>query len=173
MAKAVDAAVFPQAQGKPLMHIVAAKAVAYLEAMKPEYVNYQKHILENGIALADALKELGYTLFSGGTDNHLMLIDLTNKGVTGLQAEQILGQSGIVVNRNAIPFDERPPKITSGMRLGTPGVTARGMGAAEMKRIAGFIDRVITHPADPAVHEAVRKDVAEMSRGYPVPGLDD
>ncbi len=173
MAKAVDAAVFPQAQGKPLMHVVAGKAVAYLEAMKPEFYDYQKRILENALALADALKALGYELFSGGTDNHLMLIDLTNKGVTGLQAEQVLGESGIVVNRNAIPFDERPARVTSGMRLGTPGVTARGMGTSEMKQIAGYIDRVITHPADAAVHQAVRQDVAAMSRAYPVPGIDD
>ncbi len=173
MARAVDAAVFPQAQGKPLMHVVAGKAVAYLEAMKPEFYDYQKRILENALALADALKTLGYKLFSGGTDNHLMLIDLSNKGVTGLQAEQILGESGIVVNRNAIPFDERPARITSGMRLGTPGVTARGMGKAEMEKIAGLIDRVISSPADASVHEAVRKDVAGMSRAFPVPGIDD
>lgn len=173
MARAIDSGVFPQMQGKPLMHAVAGKAVALAEAMKPEFVAYQKAIIENTRTLAVSLQGLGYRLSSGGTDNHLMLVDLGNKGVTGLRAEEILGTAGIIVNRNAIPFDERPPRVTSGMRLGTPGVTSRGFGTEEMKRIAGFIDRVITHPDDAKAHEAVRQEVADMCRVFPVPGIDD
>ncbi|MCJ7606115.1 MAG: serine hydroxymethyltransferase, partial [Dehalococcoidales bacterium] len=173
MAKAVDTAVFPQMQGKPLMHAVAGKAVALAEAMQPEFVAYQKAVMENALTLAASLQALGYRLFSGGTDNHLMLVDLGNKGVTGIQAEEILGTAGIIVNRNAIPFDERPPRVTSGMRLGTPAATSRGFGTDEMKRIAGFIDSVITHPGDPKAHEAVRQEVADMCRAFPVPGIDD
>jgi glycine hydroxymethyltransferase len=173
LAKAIDAAVFPQTQGKPLMHAVAAKAVALLEAMKPDYVQYQKRIIENALALADAMKARGYRLFSGGTDNHLMLIDLENKNISGLQAEKILGKAGIVINRNAIPFDKRAPRDPGGMRLGTPGVTARGFNPDNMKQVAEFIDTVIASPEDAAVHESVRLRVAEFCREFPVPGIDD
>ncbi len=173
LARAIDAAVFPQTQGKPLMHAVAAKAVVLLEAMKPEYVQYQKHIIENAFALADAMKARGYQLFSGGTDNHLMLIDLENKSVSGLQAEKILGKAGIVINRNAIPFDKRAPRDPGGMRLGTPGITARGFRPENMEQVAEFIDTVISHPDDEPVHESVRKNVAEFCKQFPVPGIDD
>ncbi len=173
LAKAIDSAVFPQTQGKPLMHAVAAKAVVLLEAMKPDYVQYQKRIIENALALADAMKARGYRLFSGGTDNHLMLIDLENKNISGLQAEKILGKAGIVINRNAIPFDKRAPRDPGGMRLGTPGVTARGFNPDNMKQVAEFIDTVIASPEDAAVHESVRLRVAEFCREFPVPGIDD
>jgi glycine hydroxymethyltransferase len=172
-ARAIDAAVFPEAQGKPLMHAVAAKAVALLEAMQPEFVAYQRAILDNALALADELRRQGMRLISGGTDNHLMLVDLTDKGITGLQAEEALGTAGIIVNRNTIPFESRPPRVTSGIRLGTPAVTARGFGQEEMKNIAALIVKVLSRPDSEKVREEVRQEVAQMCRRFPVPGIDD
>ncbi|MCK4273584.1 MAG: serine hydroxymethyltransferase [Dehalococcoidales bacterium] len=173
LAKAVDAAVFPEAQGKPLMHAVAAKAVTFYEAMQPEFVDYQRAILENALALATELQRLGLRLVSGGTDNHLMLVDLNETGVTGIQAEEALGAAGIIVNRNAIPFDSRSPRVTSGIRLGTPAVTTRGFGKEEMKLIATMIVKVIAHPDSLKVRDEVRQEVAQMSRRFPLPGIDD
>jgi glycine hydroxymethyltransferase len=173
LAKAVDAAVFPETQGKPLMHVVAAKAVALYEAMQPGFVDYQRAVLENALVLATELKLLGFRLVSGGTDNHLMLVDLTDIGVTGKHAEKALDDAGIVTNKNAIPFDTRPPAVTSGIRLGTPAVTSRGFGCEEMKRIAGFIARVIERPDDAKLREEVRGEVREMCRRFPVPGIED
>ncbi|MBN1176780.1 MAG: serine hydroxymethyltransferase [Dehalococcoidales bacterium] len=171
LARAVDNAVFPEAQGKPLMHAVAAKAVALYEAMQPEFVDYQRAILENALTLATELQRLGLRLVSGGTDNHLMLVDLSKTAVTGRQAESILGMAGIVINKNAIPFDSRPPRVTSGIRLGTPAVTTRGLGKEEMKQIAAFIVKVINNPDSDKVREEVRQEVAEMCRRFPVPGV--
>ncbi len=173
LAAAVDNAVFPQMQGKPLMHVLAAKAVTFYEAIQPEFTDYQKAVLENALALAVELQNLGFRLVSGGTDTHLMLIDLTDTGVTGKQAQLSLEAAGIVANRNSIPFDTRPPAVTSGVRLGTPGVTTRGFGKEEMKVIAGLIVRVLKSPDDGKVCEAVRKQVEEMCRGFPVPGIND
>jgi glycine hydroxymethyltransferase len=173
LAKTVDAAVFPETQGKPLMHAVAAKAVALLEAMQPGFADYQRAILENALALAAELKRLGFCLVSGGTDNHLMLVDLTDTGVTGKQAEKALDEAGIVVNKNAVPFDTRPPVVTSGMRLGTPAVTTRGFGKDEMRQIAAFIGRVIARPDDARLRETVRGEVREMCRRFPVPGIEE
>jgi glycine hydroxymethyltransferase len=173
LAKAVDAAVFPETQGKPLMHVVAAKAVALYEAMQPGFVDYQRAVLENALVLATELILLGFRLVSGGTDNHLMLVDLTDTGVTGKHAEKALDDAGIVTNKNAIPFDTRPPAVTSGIRLGTPAVTSRGFGCEEMKRIAGFIARVIERPDDAKLREEVRGEVREMCRRFPVPGIED
>jgi glycine hydroxymethyltransferase len=172
-ARAIDAAVFPEAQGKPLMHAVAAKAVALHEAMQPGFYTYQKAILDNAQALALELQKLGLKLVSGGTDNHLMLVDLMEKETTGLEAEQALGEAGIIVNRNTIPFETRPARVTSGIRLGTPAVTTRGFGKEEMKAIAGFIVRVISHHDDKKALEEVRQEVAKMCRRFPVPGIDD
>jgi glycine hydroxymethyltransferase len=172
-ARAIDVAVFPKAQGKPLMHAVAAKAVALYEAMQPGFYAYQKAILDNAQALAIELQKLGLRLISGGTDNHLMLVDLTDKGVTGRQAEQALGAAGIIVNRNTIPFETRSPTVTSGIRLGTPAATTRGLGKAEMKRIAALIVKVISHHEDKKVLEEVRQEVAQLCRRFPVPGIDD
>ncbi len=172
-AKAIDAAVFPETQGKPLMHAVAAKAVALYEAAQPGFFAYQKAILDNAQSLAAELQKLGLKLVSGGTDNHLMLVDLSEKGVTGLQAEESLGQAGIIVNRNAIPYDARPPLVCSGIRLGTPAVTTRGFGKEEMKAIAAFIARVISRPDDSKSLEKIRQEVAQMSRRFPVPGIND
>jgi glycine hydroxymethyltransferase len=173
LAKAVDAAVFPEAQGKPLMHAVAAKAVALYEAMQPGFYDYQRRILENAFALATELKRLGLKLVSGGTDNHLILVDLTETGVTGVQAEKALEAAGIITNKNEIPFDSRPPRITSGIRLGTPAVTTRGFGKEEMLKLAGFIARIIEHPDDKKLRETVGGEVMEMARRFPVPGIDD
>ncbi len=173
LAKAIDAAVFPEAQGKPLMHAVAAKAVALYEAMQPDFVVYQKAILENALTLATELQKLGLRLVSGGTDNHLMLVDLTATGVTGRKAEEALGVAGIIVNRNTIPYDTRSVRTTSGIRLGTPAVTTRGFGKAEMKLIAALIVKVIRQPDGKKVLDEVREAVAQLCRRFPVPGIDD
>jgi glycine hydroxymethyltransferase len=172
-AKAIDSAVFPEAQGKAHMHGVAAKAVALHEAMQPSFVEYQKKVLENARALAAALQELGLRLVSGGTDNHLLLVDLTSTGVTGSQAAKSLDTAGIVCNKNEIPFDTRPPAVASGIRLGTPAATTRGFGKEEMKSIAVLIVKVINNVADDKVIEEVRQEVAKISRRFPVPGVDD
>jgi len=173
LAKTIDAAVFPETQGKPLMHAVAAKAVALHEAMQPGFVDYQRSILENALTLATELQRLGLRLVSGGTDNHLMLVDLTKNGVTGRQAEESLVAAGIIVNRNAIPFDSRPPRVTSGIRLGTPAVTTRGLGKEEMKLIAALVVKVITHIDDRKVRDEVKEEIARMCQRFPVPGIDD
>ena len=173
LAKTIDAAVFPETQGKPLMHAVAAKAVALHEAMQPGFVDYQRSILENALTLATELQRLGLRLVSGGTDNHLMLVDLTKNGVTGRQAEESLVAAGIIVNRNAIPFDSRPPRVTSGIRLGTPAVTTRGLGKEEMKLIAALVVKVITHIDDRKVRDEVNEEIARMCQRFPVPGIDD
>jgi glycine hydroxymethyltransferase len=154
------------------MHAVAAKAVALREAMQPEFVAYQRAVLENAAALADELQQLGLRIISGGTDNHLMLVDLTDKGVTGLQAEKALDAAGIVVNKNAVPFDTRPPTVTSGIRLGTPAVTTRGFGKEEMKAIAALIMKVISNADNEKVREEVRQEVAQLCRRFPVPGIN-
>jgi glycine hydroxymethyltransferase len=173
LADAVDTAVFPQMQGKPLMHIVAAKAVALREAMRPEFADYQKKVLENARVLAMELQRLGLRLVSGGTDNHLILVDLSESGMTGAHARVALEAAGIVTNRNSIPFDTRPPAITSGIRLGTPAMTTRGFGKDEMKKIAGLIVRVIENPGSREVRDEVKQQVEEMCRPFPVPGIDD
>ena len=172
-ARAIDAAVFPEAQGKPHMHAVAAKAVALLEAMQPSFVAYQKAILENARALAAELQKQGLRLVSGGTDNHLILVDLTATGVTGVRAEEVLGNAGIIVNRNTIPFETRPPRVTSGIRLGTPAVTTRGFGKEEMQQIGALIVRVIKNIDDKTIIEEIRQEIAKICRRFPVPGIDE
>jgi glycine hydroxymethyltransferase len=172
-ASVVDAAVFPETQGGPLMHVIAAKAVAFYEAMQPSFVDYQRMVLNNALVLASELQRLGLHLVSGGTDIHLILVDLTKTGITGREAEETLGLAGIVVNRNAIPFDPRPPGVASGIRLGTPAVTTRGFGGEEMKRIASLIVKVITNIDDPNIRDQVSQEVSEMCRRFPVPGIDD
>jgi glycine hydroxymethyltransferase len=173
LAKTIDAAVFPETQGKPLMHALAAKAVAFHEAMQPDFTAYQKAVLENALTLATELRKLGLRLVSGGTDNHLILVDLTGTGVTGRKAEKALGAAGIVVNRNTIPFDKLSPRVTSGIRLGTPAVTTRDFGKEEMKLIAGLIVKVVNRPDDVKILDAVRAEVVEVCRRFPVPGIDD
>jgi glycine hydroxymethyltransferase len=173
LASAIDAAVFPEMQGGPFMHIIAAKAVAFREAMQPEFADYQRAVLDNALVLAAELQRLGLRLVSGGTDNHLLLVDLTEIGVTGKQAEESLEMAGIVLNRNAIPFDPRPPRQASGIRLGTPAATTRGFGREEMKRTASLIVKVITSVGDGEIRNQVRQEVSRMCRRFPVPGIDD
>jgi len=173
LASAIDAAVFPQMQGGPLMHVIAAKAVAFYEAMQPDFLDYQQAILDNALALATELQRLGLRLISGGTDNHLVLVDLTETGVSGRKAEEALGRTGIVLNRNAIPFDPHPPVVTSGIRLGTPAVTTRGFGKEEMKLIASLIVKVITNISNPDIQTQVSQEVSQLCHRFPVPGIDD
>jgi glycine hydroxymethyltransferase len=167
-AKAVDRAVFPGVQGGPLMHIIAAKAVCLLEALTPAFGDYQRQIVSNAARLASALSEKGFRLVSGGTDNHLMLVDVFSKGLTGKVAEAALGRAGITVNKNAIPFDQQPPMVASGIRIGTPAVTTRGMREAAMDDIADLMARVLAAPEDAAVASAVREDVETLCRQYPL-----
>jgi len=171
-ASKVDAAVFPRVQGGPLMHVIAAKAVCFHEALQPDFVKYQQAILDNALVLASELGKAGLRLVSGGTDNHMLLVDLAGMGVTGWEAQQALEGVGIVANRNAIPFDPRPPKIASGMRFGTPAVTSRGMGKEEMQTIAAWIVKVISHMGDPNVKKEVSEEVRQMCARFPVPATD-
>jgi glycine hydroxymethyltransferase len=154
------------------MHIIAAKAVCFGEAMRPEFRDYQRRVVENARTLAQGLAQEGLRIVSGGTDNHLMLVDLSPLEITGQAAEEALGRVNIWVNRNTIPFDPRPPRVTSGLRLGTPAVTSRGMGPQEMRRIATMIGRVLNHMGDPKVEAEVREEVGELTSRFPVPGLD-
>ena len=169
-AKPINKAVFPGIQGGPLMHVIAAKAVALKEAMTADFAAYQRQIAANAAALADALAGKGYRIISGGTDTHLMLVDLTRKGITGKEAEEALDRAGITVNKNAIPFDPRPPAHASGIRLGTPIVTSRGMKTAEMEEIAALIDTTLRHPNEEAVLAEVEKEARALCRRFPLPG---
>ncbi len=168
LASAINRAVFPCLQGGPLMHVIAAKAVAFHEAKKPEFKTYQKAVVENAKTLASELKKLGLRIVSGGTDNHLVLVDLSDLNITGKQAEEALSDVGMYVNRNAIPFDPKPPRLTSGIRLGTPAVTTRGLGTSEMKRIASLIVKTISVP-DEKTQQKVREEVKEISKRFPIP----
>jgi len=170
---AVDSAVFPGTQGGPFMHIVAAKAVCFREAMQPEFSAYQRAIVANCAVLAEELKEQGLRLVSGRTESHLVLVDLTSTGVTGRQAEKALEEVGIVANRNSIPFETLGPQVCSGLRLGTPAVTSRGMGLPETRQIAGMITRVLGHLNDQTVKREVAEQVQELCRRFPAPGLED
>lgn len=170
IAKKIDRAVFPGMQGGPLMHIVFAKAVAFGEALKPEFKQYQQRVVENARALADALIMNNYRITSNGTDNHLMLVDLRMRDadLTGADAEQWLQAAGIICNKNGVPQDPRPPRTTSGIRLGAPAVTTRGMGTMEMKRIADLIDRVLGSKGHQHEIEAVREDVRKLCAEFPL-----
>ncbi|MFC1967831.1 serine hydroxymethyltransferase [Chloroflexota bacterium] len=173
LASQVDAAVFPGMQGGPLMHVIAAKAVAFGEAMQPEFVSYQRAVLENARILASELQGLGLRLVSGGTDNHLILVDLSQQGITGKAAEQALEVAGISINRNTIPFDPLPPQVTSGIRLGTPAVTTRGFGPEEMKRVALLVVKVLTNIDEGRIHNEVRREVEEICSSFPTPGNEE
>jgi glycine hydroxymethyltransferase len=171
-AKAVDRAVFPMMQGGPLMHVIAAKAVAFKEAAQPDFIEYQKRIVKNAKALADGLAKRGIKLLSGGTDNHLMVVNLRSTPVSGRQLEQALDRVGITTSRSTVPFDERKPFDPSGVRLGTPAMTTRGMGTAEMDRIADIIARVIEKIDDESVAREARKQVEQLCAAFPLyPGL--
>jgi glycine hydroxymethyltransferase len=168
--KQINSAVFPGVQGGPLMHVIAAKAVAFLEAARPEFADYQRRTVRNAVALAAALQRRGYRLVAGGTDNHLMLVDLRapGPGITGAEAEDALGRAHITVNKNLIPFDPEPPMRTSAIRIGTPAITTRGLGEADMGTIAGWMDRVLRAPADAAVAAAVGAEVRALCAQRPI-----
>jgi glycine hydroxymethyltransferase len=167
-AKELDKAVFPGIQGGPLMHVIAAKAVCLKEAMEPGFVEYQRQIVVNAQRLASGLAASGFRLVSGGTDNHLMLVDVFSRGITGKLAEAALGKAAITVNKNAIPFDRNPPMVASGIRIGTPAVTSRGMRKPEMDRIAEFITRVLASPDDETVLSRVKAEVETLCRQFPL-----
>src|ERR687892_509328 len=167
-AKDLDRALFPGVQGGPLMHVIAAKAVCFKEAMEPAFAEYQRQIVANAKRLATAISGQGFRLVSGGTDNHLMLVDVFSKGITGKTAETALGKAGITVNKNAIPFDQNPPMVASGIRVGTPAVTTRGMGEPEMDLIGEFIARVLASPSDDRVLSMVKDEVERLCRKFPL-----
>ena len=167
----LDAAVFPGMQGGPLMHVIAAKAVSFKEAMQPEFVNYQRAVVANAKTLAAELNQNGLRIVSGGTENHLVLVDLGATGITGKQAEEALENAGIAVNRNAIPFDLRPPQQASGIRLGTPAVTSRGFGTEEIKRVAAMIIQVLNSVGNAKVASQVRQEVRAICQRFPAPGV--
>jgi glycine hydroxymethyltransferase len=167
-AKDLDRSVFPGVQGGPLMHIIAAKAVCLLEASEPAFAGYQRQIVKNAATLAAALTAQGFRLVSGGTDNHLMLVDVFSKGITGKVAEAALGKAGITVNKNAIPFDQNPPMVASGVRVGTPAVTTRGMRESEMETIGELIARALQTPEDDRALAMVRAEVETLCRKFPL-----
>jgi len=164
--KAIDKTIFPGIQGGPLMHVIAAKAVCFQQAMTPEFIEYQKQIVKNAKTLANKLLGLGYNLVSGGTDNHLMLVDLRNKGITGKQAEKALEDAGITVNKNAVPFDPEKPMVTSGIRIGTPAITTRGMKEKDMGVIAEMINRVLNDTENQKIKHEIKKEVESFCKKF-------
>jgi glycine hydroxymethyltransferase len=169
-AAGIDRSVFPGQQGGPLMHIVAAKAVAFREALQPEFATYATKVVANAKVLAAELANQGFRIISGGTDTHVLLIDVFQKGMLGSEAEHALGEAGITVNKNAIPYDTNPPMKPSGIRIGTPALTTRGMGADEMLRIGSWITRALEHRSDPAALATIRKEVAALAEEFPLYG---
>ncbi|MCL6558003.1 MAG: serine hydroxymethyltransferase [Firmicutes bacterium] len=167
-AAAIDKAIFPGTQGGPLMHVIAAKAVAFGEALRPEFKEYQRQVIRNAQELASALADYGFDLISGGTDNHLILVDLRNKGLTGADAEGLLEAVNVTVNKNAVPFDTQPPRVTSGIRLGTPAVTTRGMGPDAMRRIATIIHYALDYRGDATYQKKAREMAVELCREHPL-----
>jgi glycine hydroxymethyltransferase len=168
MSAILDSGVFPGTQGGPLEHIIAAKAVAFGEALEDSFKVYSQQVIKNAQAMAAAFVEKGYNLVSKGTDNHLMLIDLRNKDISGKLAEQTLGKAEITVNKNMVPFDDKSPFVTSGIRIGTPAVTTRGMKEKDMLQIVEWIDQLITDPENDAKIEAIRSDVNEYMKKFPL-----
>ena len=168
MSEILDSNVMPGIQGGPLMHIIAAKAIAFKEALQPSFKEYARQVMANAKALAEQLVNLNYTLVSGGTDNHLVLVDLSNKNITGKKAEQTLEHAGITVNKNMVPFDVQSPLVTSGIRIGTPALTTRGMKESEMRIIAGFIDRAIRHPDQMAELHKIKNEITDLTKNFPL-----
>ncbi|MFN5874925.1 MAG: serine hydroxymethyltransferase, partial [Ignavibacteria bacterium] len=164
----IDSMVMPGIQGGPLMHVIAAKAVAFGECLTDEFDEYTKQVVRNAAAMADELMKMDYNIVSGGTENHLMLIDLRNKNVTGKQAENALDASGITCNKNAVPYDTQPPLVTSGIRLGAAAMTSRGMKEEDMRQIAHFIDRVISNFGSEDNYKNVKHDVQTFCRQFPL-----
>ncbi len=169
-AKDINKQIFPGIQGGPLMHVIAAKAVSFGEALQPEFAGYSARVIENAKALAEGLLERGFRLVSGGTDNHLLLVDLTNRDITGKDAEQALERAGITVNKNTVPGEQRSPFVTSGIRIGTPALTTRGLGVEEMRVIAGFIEEALAARGDEKVEARVRGAVRELCQRFPLYG---
>jgi len=167
-AKVLNSRVFPGSQGGPLMHIIAAKAVALKEALTPEFKEYQTQIIKNAKAMADTLTGEGLRLISGGTDNHLLLVDVTTKGITGKEAEETLDRAGITTNKNGIPFDTKGPQITSGIRIGTPAITSRGIKEEEMRTIGRLIARIINDITDEKRIREVKNEVASLGEKFPL-----
>src|SRR6516165_10143500 len=167
-AAAVDKVVFPGMQGGPLVHIIAAKAVCFHEAMQPEFRDYARQIVANAKVLAQTLADEGFRIISGGTDTHVMLVDVFSKGMLGSEAEKALGEAGITVNKNAIPFDTNPPLKPSGIRIGTPALTTRGMGNTEMRTIARWITEALDKRNDDAALDRIRCEVAELANKFPL-----
>jgi glycine hydroxymethyltransferase len=167
-AKSIDKSVFPGMQGGPLMHVIAAKAVCFKEAATPEFKAYAKQVVLNAKALAEGLTKRGFKLVTGGTDNHLLLVDLREAGYSGADAEGALHQAGITVNKNAVPNDPRPPAVTSGIRIGSAAVTTRGLGETEFQRLAGWIDEALRHRAEPAALARIKAQVEELCRAFPL-----
>ena len=172
LARKIDSAVFPNAQGGPLMHVIAAKAVCFGEALTPEFSEYAAQVVANCSVLAKELAAAGLRLVSGGTDNHLVLVDLTPLDITGQAAETALEQVGIVTNKNAIPFDTKPPRVTSGLRLGAPAITSRGFDEAAVQQVAALIVKILTNMDNESVQREVAVQVKELTSHFPVPGLD-
>jgi glycine hydroxymethyltransferase len=170
-ARAIDRGAFPGIQGGPLMHVIAGKAVCFAEAMRPEFQQYGQQVVENARALGEALQREGLRLVTGGTDNHLLLVDLRPMNTTGDVAEVALDRAGITVNKNMIPYDPQPAKVTSGIRVGSPALTSRGFGVDEMAVVGKLIGRVLRAPDDEATLRAIRDEVAELTASFPVPGL--
>jgi len=168
MSAVLDGAVFPGTQGGPLEHVIAGKAVAFFEDLQPEFLAYTGQVRANARAMAAALNDLGYQLISAGTDNHLMLIDLRNKGLNGKLAEQTLGKAGITVNKNMVPFDDKSPFVTSGIRLGTPALTTRGLVEADMHRVVGYINDALMHHADETFLKSMEHEIADWMKDKPV-----
>ena len=164
----IDASVMPGVQGGPLMHVIAAKAVAFGEALKPSFRTYTEEIIKNAKTMAEEFLKLNYKLVSGGTDTHVVLIDLTNKNITGREAEKYLGQAGIHLNKNMVPFDTKSPFVTSGIRVGSPALTTRGMGADVMREIVRWIDTIITKPGDDHIIKSIRQDIRTLCAKYPI-----
>ena len=172
LARKVDFALFPFTQGGPLMQAIAGKAVCFGQALKPEFSRYAHQVVANCKILAAELSEAGLRLVSGGTDNHMVLVDVTPLGITGQQAESALESVGIIANKNAIPYDPRPPRVTSGLRLGTPAITSRGMAESEVKQVAAMLTKVLADLEDKAAHKKVSAEVKELTSHFPVPGID-
>ena len=168
MSELLDSMVIPGIQGGPLMHVIAAKAVAFLENLQPPFIDYSRQVIKNAQAMAAALMKLGFNIISGGTDNHLMLVDLRNKNVTGKDTQEALDLAGITVNKNAVPFDDKSPFITSGIRVGTPALTTRGMKEREMEIVAGFINRVVANIGNEAEYARVRGDIHQLCESFPL-----
>ncbi|MEZ4485191.1 MAG: hypothetical protein R2864_11615 [Syntrophotaleaceae bacterium] len=167
-AKIIDSNIFPGIQGGPLMHVIAAKAVAFKEALAPEFKTYSEQVVKNAAVLAEALVKRGFNLVSGGTDNHLMLIDFSGTEITGKMVSAALEEAGITANKNTVPFETRSPFVTSGIRLGTPATTTRGLKEAEMELVAGWIERAVANMDNPAVLAEIRGEVRELCKKFPL-----